>query len=162
MSGNSNVPESVLAAGAASTRPVAFVAAAASSQSSSDTNNDIHNTEGDAQGDTTDTASDQPKQQEQEEPQLQLLPPSDEQNNSIPTIKLGETLSFEAMGPIIINVDGSTRRIDNWDAMTEAEQKVAWRRISKRNEERRKQLLEKQQQEQQEAEETDSPDKKEL
>ena len=51
------------------------------------------------------------------------------------------------MGPVIINADGTTRRIDNWDQMTEQEQKVAWRRISKRNEERRKALLEQQQKE---------------
>ena len=67
---------------------------------------------------------------------------------SIPSIKLGESIKFEDMGPVIINADGSTRQIANWDKMTEAEQKVAWRRISKRNEERRKVLLEQQQQEQ--------------
>ena len=55
------------------------------------------------------------------------------------------------MGPVIINSDGTTRRIDNWDQMTKGEQEVAWRRIAKRNEERRKVLLERQleQQEQQ-------------
>eukprot|EP00581_Thalassiosira_minuscula_P028052 CAMPEP_0183759860 /NCGR_PEP_ID=MMETSP0739-20130205/7358_1 /TAXON_ID=385413 /ORGANISM="Thalassiosira miniscula, Strain CCMP1093" /LENGTH=159 /DNA_ID=CAMNT_0025997707 /DNA_START=1 /DNA_END=480 /DNA_ORIENTATION=- len=66
---------------------------------------------------------------------------------SIPTIKLGESIRFEEMGPIIINADGSTRRIDNWDQMTKNEQEVAWRRISKRNEQRRKALLEQQQKE---------------
>eukprot|EP00571_Detonula_confervacea_P009472 CAMPEP_0172313786 /NCGR_PEP_ID=MMETSP1058-20130122/20961_1 /TAXON_ID=83371 /ORGANISM="Detonula confervacea, Strain CCMP 353" /LENGTH=170 /DNA_ID=CAMNT_0013027495 /DNA_START=26 /DNA_END=538 /DNA_ORIENTATION=+ len=66
---------------------------------------------------------------------------------SIPSIKLGESISLEAMGPIIINADGTTRSIDNWDQMTEKEQEVAWRRISKRNEQRRKALLEQQQQE---------------
>jgi predicted Fe-S protein YdhL (DUF1289 family) len=53
------------------------------------------------------------------------------------------------MGPVIINIDGTTRRIDNWDQMTKNEQEVAWRRIAKRNEERRKLLLEKQEQQQQ-------------
>ena len=68
---------------------------------------------------------------------------------SIPTIKLGESIRFEEMGPVIINIDGTTRRIDNWDQMTKNEQEVAWRRIAKRNEERRKLLLEKQEQQQQ-------------
>ena len=58
-----------------------------------------------------------------------------------------DSISFEEMGPVIINADGSTRRIDNWDTMTKKEQEVAWRRISKRNEERRKALLEQQQKE---------------
>ena len=77
---------------------------------------------------------------------LQL--PESSNDPSIPSIKLGESIKFEDMGPVIINADGSTRQIANWDKMTEAEQQVAWRRISKRNEERRKALLEQQQQEQ--------------
>lgn len=75
-----------------------------------------------------------------------LLPPNDSTDPSIPRIKLGDTISFEEMGPVIINADGSTRRIDNWDKMTKQEQEVAWRRISKRNEARRAALLEQQKQ----------------
>lgn len=56
------------------------------------------------------------------------------------------------MGPVIINADGTTRRIDNWDQMTKSEQEVAWRRIAKRNEERRRVLLEEQQQKQEQEE----------
>jgi hypothetical protein len=63
-----------------------------------------------------------------------------------------ESIRFEEMGPVIINADGTTRRIDNWDQMTKSEQEVAWRRIAKRNEERRKALLEEQQQEKQQSE----------
>jgi hypothetical protein len=63
------------------------------------------------------------------------------------SIKLGETISFEEMGPVIINADGTTRRIDNWDQLTEQEKETAWRRISKRNEQRRQKLLEQQQNE---------------
>ena len=55
-----------------------------------------------------------------------------------------ETISFEEMGPVIINTDGTTRQISNWDQMTKREQEVTWKRISKRNEERRKALLEQQ------------------
>lgn len=49
---------------------------------------------------------------------------------------------------MIINADGTTRRIDNWDQMTKGEQEVAWRRIAKRNEERREALLEQQRRQQ--------------
>ena len=73
-----------------------------------------------------------------------LLPESNSNDPSIPKIQLGETISFEEMGPVIINMDGTTRRIDNWDKMTKQEQEVAWRRISKRNTERRAALLAKQ------------------
>mmetsp|Transcript_6406 Transcript_6406/g.12816 ORF Transcript_6406/g.12816 Transcript_6406/m.12816 type:complete len:142 (-) Transcript_6406:150-575(-) len=61
---------------------------------------------------------------------------------NIPSIKLGETIRFEEWGPIILNTDGTTRRIANWDNLTQQEKKVTWRRISKRNEERRLVLLE--------------------
>ena len=76
-----------------------------------------------------------------------LLPPDDSNDPSIPRIKLGDTISFQEMGPVIINADGTTRRIDNWDKMTKHEQEVAWRRIAKRNQARREALLEQQRKE---------------
>lgn len=84
---------------------------------------------------------------EENEEVLQL--PEAANDPSIPSIKLGESIKFEDIGPVIINADGSTRQIANWDKMSEAEQQVAWRRISKRNEERRKVLLQQQQEPQQ-------------
>mmetsp|Transcript_17977 Transcript_17977/g.48890 ORF Transcript_17977/g.48890 Transcript_17977/m.48890 type:complete len:152 (-) Transcript_17977:347-802(-) len=71
------------------------------------------------------------------------LPPVDPSTEGqIPSIRLGESIRFEQWGPIILNSDGTTRRIANWDQLTEHEKKVTWRRISKRNEERRLALLE--------------------
>lgn len=91
---------------------------------------------------------------------LFLLPPSDPKDSNVPSIKLGETIRFEEWGPIILNSDGTTRRIANWDQMTEQEKEVTWRRISKRNEQRRLQLLEKMKEEYQEERsgEGNSPD----
>jgi hypothetical protein len=73
-----------------------------------------------------------------EVPQLPMADPND---TSIPTLKFGESLRLEELGPIIINSDGSTRRIENWNQLSDQEKEVSWRRISKRNEERRKALL---------------------
>ena len=76
---------------------------------------------------------------------LPRLPPVDPNSTEkVPTLKFGETLRLDEMGPIIINTDGTTRRIDNWKEMSPQEQEVAWRRIKKRNEERRNKLLEEQ------------------
>ncbi len=72
-----------------------------------------------------------------------------------------ESIRFEEMGPVIINADGTTRRIDNWDQMTKSEQEVAWRRIAKRNEERRRALLQEQQQQQQQQNEQELDHEKE-
>jgi len=60
-------------------------------------------------------------------------------------LRLGETVKLETMGPIIINSDGTTRKIENWEAMTEAEQKKTRERISKRNAERLEKLRKQQQ-----------------
>jgi hypothetical protein len=77
-----------------------------------------------------------------------LLPPSNGKDENITSIQLGETISFDQLGPIILNTDGTTRRIDNWNEMTQQEQETTWRRIKKRNAERRKVLLEQQELEQ--------------
>ena len=73
-----------------------------------------------------------------------LLPPGDESDENVTSIKLGETISFAELGPIILNTDGTTRRIHNWKALTKQEQETTWRRIRKRNADRRAQLLLKQ------------------
>ena len=78
--------------------------------------------------------------------EIPRLPPPDPDSN-LPSIRLGETIQLEEMGPIILNTDGTTRRIVNWDNMTEEEKKVTWRRIRKRNEDRRQQLLQQQKEE---------------
>jgi len=76
---------------------------------------------------------------------IPLLPAVDPNSTEkLPTLKLGETLSLDELGPIILNTDGTTRRIDNWNEMTKREQEVTWRRIKKRNEERRNRLLQQQ------------------
>jgi len=82
---------------------------------------------------------------------VKALPPPDPNSKDAIPIQLGDTVQMDDMGPIIINADGSMRRIANWDKMTESEQAVAWRRISKRNEERRK-ILKDQMQENEEEE----------
>jgi hypothetical protein len=71
-----------------------------------------------------------------------LLPPSTS-GDGVRQISLGESLSFEELGPIIINPDGTTRRIANWANLTKAEQESSWRLISARNR-RRIAALEKQ------------------
>ena len=48
-------------------------------------------------------------------------------------IALGETISLEELGPIIINADGTTRRITNWSTLNKIEQENSWRVISARN-----------------------------
>ena len=77
-----------------------------------------------------------------------LLPPPIEEDPSEKTMKLGEKLSMEHLGPIIINTDGSLRRIDNWDKLSKEEQDRSFRLIAARNKKRIEILKQKEQQEQ--------------
>eukprot|EP00557_Chaetoceros_sp_GSL56_P005131 CAMPEP_0176500984 /NCGR_PEP_ID=MMETSP0200_2-20121128/13894_1 /TAXON_ID=947934 /ORGANISM="Chaetoceros sp., Strain GSL56" /LENGTH=145 /DNA_ID=CAMNT_0017899791 /DNA_START=95 /DNA_END=532 /DNA_ORIENTATION=- len=72
-------------------------------------------------------------------PEILQLPPADP-NSDIPKLQFGQAMKLDVLGPIIINTDGTTRRIDNWDTLTEQEKEVTWRRIRKRNAERREML----------------------
>jgi len=53
----------------------------------------------------------------------------------------GESVGLRDLGPIIINPDGSARRITNWAVLTAAEKEVAWRRVRLRNARRMKTLI---------------------
>jgi hypothetical protein len=94
---------------------------------------------------------DEQAQVQAEANEMLALPPSnpDNKNDDIKTLKMGESLKLDHLGPIILNTDGTTRRINNWDILTEHEREVTWRRIKKRNGERRK-ILEEQQKKQEE------------
>jgi hypothetical protein len=56
--------------------------------------------------------------------------------------KEGQTVKLEALGPMVVNVDGTLSRISNWDRMTEMERKNTVRVIGKRNKERLAKLKE--------------------
>ena len=48
---------------------------------------------------------------------------------------------LDALGPIILNTDGTMGRIHNWNEMSENEREMAFRLISKRNKARKEALL---------------------
>ncbi|KAL7510927.1 hypothetical protein ACHAXN_007845 [Cyclotella atomus] len=121
---------------------------AMSTDSSCSKNNAVHPASS-ASAASEPNSNEQANSNKDEQTEEILALPESSGDPDIPVLNLGDTMSFEAMGPVIINADGSTRRIDNWDEMSKQEQEVAWRRISKRNAERRAALLEQQQQEQQ-------------
>jgi len=51
-------------------------------------------------------------------------------------VSTGQPVTLDALGPVVVNSDGSLSRISNWDRMEESEKAVATRRIAKRNVER--------------------------
>ena len=72
-----------------------------------------------------------------EDSEIKLLPPvSTMSEGETRSISLGESIKFEELGPIIINTDGTTRRIENWNTLSPQEKASSWRLISKRNAQR--------------------------
>ena len=57
---------------------------------------------------------------------------------SVPKLDInsGESIAMDAMGPVVVNDDGSLSRIANWPMLTDREKEVTQRRIAKRNNER--------------------------
>ena len=72
------------------------------------------------------------------------MQPADDESESPTQLKFVESVPLDALGPLIINADGTTRRIINWRKMTVREQQVTLRRITKRNRKRVAALKEKQ------------------
>lgn len=64
---------------------------------------------------------------------LQLPIPEEVSSRSL---EFGDTLALDDLGPIIINKDGSLRRITNWSELSPSEQKNTLRKISLRNHKR--------------------------
>ena len=58
---------------------------------------------------------------------------------------------MDALGPMVVNVDGSLSRISNWDKMTDMEQKSTMRVLGKRNKARLEALKKKENEKEQEA-----------
>ena len=56
------------------------------------------------------------------------------ENNGVRQVEVGgEALSLDELGPIIINEDGTMRRIANWHLLTDQEKEHTQRKIAKRN-----------------------------
>lgn len=72
------------------------------------------------------------------EPRRQL-PPASEETHKVDLSTGSGDLSF-ALGPLVINKDGSTSRITNWQDMTPAEKEATLRTITARNRRRLKTL----------------------
>lgn len=80
----------------------------------------------------------------QESPSGEPLPlpaPQSAENFSKLDMSSGSaSVKMDAMGPLVVNQDGSLSRIENWDQMTETEKNSTLRIIGKRNQARREAL----------------------
>merc|ERR1712085_157921 len=76
----------------------------------------------------------------QEEQGPRALPPSttDTAAEDAPTTLVvdGNPVKMDKLGPVVVNVDGSLSRINNWHEMIEVEQQNTLRIIGRRNQQR--------------------------
>ena len=72
-------------------------------------------------------------------PALSNCAANEEDNVNVLTLD-GDALTFERLGPMIINTDGTVRRIANWDILSPQEKESSWRLISARNRKRVEEL----------------------
>eukprot|EP01031_Cornospumella_fuschlensis_P038187 gene38187-46399_t len=68
--------------------------------------------------------------------EIPLLPAASENREGYRTLSLGQSVAMDELGPIIINPDGTTRRITNWNTLSKQEQMNSWRVIGERNKKR--------------------------
>ena len=72
-------------------------------------------------------------------PALSNYAANEEDNVNVLTLD-GDALTFERLGPMIINTDGTVRRIASWDTLSPQEKESSWRLISARNRKRVEEL----------------------
>ena len=71
-------------------------------------------------------------------PRCRAAAPEDVTNLITLDVSTGQAVVLDALGPVVVNTDGTLARITNWDRMDDSEREVAKRRIAKRNVERLK------------------------
>ena len=74
-------------------------------------------------------------------PALLALPsPEDISSRLTLDASTGQPVTLDALGPVVVNSDGTLSRITNWEQMEDGEREVVKRRICKRNVERLRQF----------------------
>ncbi|KAL7937539.1 hypothetical protein V8C35DRAFT_292762 [Trichoderma chlorosporum] len=63
-------------------------------------------------------------------------PGSSENITTLDVSGSGTTVKLDALGPMVVNVDGTMSRISNWDKMADIEKENTLRIIGKRNQQR--------------------------
>ena len=67
-------------------------------------------------------------------PALLALPSPEDVKKAIELdCSTGQAVTLDALGPVVVNTDGTLSRITNWESMEDSERDVVKRRICKRN-----------------------------
>ncbi|KAI8676657.1 hypothetical protein NCS56_00553900 [Fusarium sp. Ph1] len=56
--------------------------------------------------------------------------------DGVTALRVGESVRLDALGPLVVNADGSMGRVGNWAGMTEGEREATLRLLRRRNKQR--------------------------
>ncbi|KAF4984259.1 hypothetical protein FDECE_17126 [Fusarium decemcellulare] len=56
--------------------------------------------------------------------------------DGVTALRVGESVRLDALGPLVVNTDGSMGRVGNWAGMTEGEREATLRLLGRRNKQR--------------------------
>ncbi|KAG0324327.1 hypothetical protein BG004_003497 [Podila humilis] len=108
------------------------MSSSASSTKDNNINNDTHS--------TADQQQPKAPSSHSEKPILALPAPGDVDANTNQLEVNGKDIKLDALGPVVVNENGTMSRIDNWAEMTEIEKSNVRRILLKRNDLRLKSL----------------------
>ncbi|KAF4964619.1 hypothetical protein FSARC_7482 [Fusarium sarcochroum] len=61
---------------------------------------------------------------------------SSNRGDDVTTLRVGESVRLDALGPLIVNTDGTMGRVGNWAGMTENEKQQTLKLLARRNKQR--------------------------
>jgi hypothetical protein len=56
--------------------------------------------------------------------------------DGVTALRVGESVRLDALGPLVVNADGSMGRVGNWAGMTEGEREATLRLLGRSNKQR--------------------------
>lgn len=59
-----------------------------------------------------------------------------DKGDGVTSLRVGESVRLDAMGPLVVNTDGTMGRIGNWAGMTEGEKAQTLKLLGRRNKQR--------------------------
>lgn len=59
-----------------------------------------------------------------------------DKGDGVTSLRVGESVRLDAMGPLVVNTDGTMGRIGNWTGMTEGEKAQTLKLLGRRNKQR--------------------------
>ncbi|KAM0347907.1 hypothetical protein ACHAPU_004406 [Fusarium lateritium] len=59
-----------------------------------------------------------------------------DKGDGVMSLRVGESVRLDAMGPLVVNTDGTMGRIGNWAGMTKGEKEQTVKLLGKRNKQR--------------------------